>query len=313
MDLYQKINGSIISGIYGDALGAPVELWSAEFILKRIGKITKLIKTHKNDFIGQYTDDTEMIRAIIKSINKMDSYVLTDMIDSFKKNYTPNRGYGESTENLLKNNIIPENNKQTNGGIMRLIPVILFSLNDSDYFFEKKIIEHLSLTGHTHEKSIKYSLMFGKFIKFLINNNDITVINIINYFKQNYSNDLTLMKIIDNYIDNNYEMEIIKSFDTYSIDVDITFFKVINSLLYNFDNPLKNITRVIEYGGDTDTSASLLGNIIGIIYGYEWIDKDELNKIENIDEIMYELEQFNNLIKITNEIIKQNNMIEDLR
>jgi len=312
MDLYQKIFGSIISGIYGDALGAPVELWSPEFILKRVGKITKLIKTHKNDFIGQYTDDSEMIRAIIKSIIKMNGYVVTDIIDSFKENYTPNRGYGYSTENLLKNNIIPENNKQTNGGIMRLIPVILFSLNDSDYMFEKKIIEHLSLTGHTHEKSIRYSIMFGKFIKFLINNN-ITINSIINYFKDHYSNDLILMKIITNYISNNDEMEIIKSFDIYSIDVDITIFKAINSLLYNFSNPSQAITRVIEYGGDTDTTASLLGNIIGIIYGYEWIDKEELYKIENINEIMHELENFNNLIKITNKIIKQNMMIEDLR
>ena len=62
-----------------------------------------------------------------------------------------------------------------------------------------------------------------------------------------------------------------------------------------------------------DTTASLLGNIIGIIYGYEWIDKEELYKIENINEIMHELENFNNLINITNKIIKQNMMIEDLR
>jgi len=283
MDLHQKINGSIICGIYGDALGAPVELWSAEFILKRVGKITKLIKTHKNDFIGQYTDDTEMIRAIIKSIINMNSYVVTDILNSFKKNYTPNRGYGMSTENLLKNNIVPENDKMSNGGIMRLIPVILISLNDSNYVFENKIIENLSLTGHTHEKSIKYSLMFSNFIKFLINNDNILVNNVINYFKDNYSNDLVLMNIINNYINNNDEMEIIKSFDTYSIDVDITFFKVINSLLYNFNDPLKTLTRIVEYGGDTDTAASLLGNIIGIIHGYEWIDKDELNKIENIN------------------------------
>ena len=54
--------------------------------MKRVGKITKLIKTHKNDFIGQYTDDSEMIRAIIKSIIKMNGYVVTDIIDSFKEN-----------------------------------------------------------------------------------------------------------------------------------------------------------------------------------------------------------------------------------
>ena len=85
-----------------------------------------------------------------------------------------------SLNDLLKNNIIPENNKQTNGGIMRLIPVILFSLNDSDYMFEKKIIE----INKKYSDFQKIALNYGsKYLNLM--NKKVVAQNIINIYQEN--------------------------------------------------------------------------------------------------------------------------------
>ena len=106
-ELTNKILGIIFGGAYGDAFGAPVELWSPDFIKKTLGNniIKELIKTHKNDFIGQYTDDTEMILATIKSINSKCGINYENILKTFRDDYNSNRGYGLSTSQLLNNEI----------------------------------------------------------------------------------------------------------------------------------------------------------------------------------------------------------------
>jgi hypothetical protein len=46
-------------------------------------------------------------------------------------------------------------------------------------------------------------------------------------------------------------------------------------------NPVDCIVKCIGFGGDTDTTASILGGILGTMYGSKWIPELWLNDLEN--------------------------------
>ena len=311
-----KLKGVLFSGIFGDAMGVPVELWTSEFIEKKCGTmyLENFIKTHKNDFIGQYSDDSEMTIATIDSINEVFHIISDNLLKHFKLNFTNNRGYSPRIETLLKSDIKIQDNKKynSNGGLMRIAPVILWTLNEDILYKKKYIYDALSVTNHIHPESIVSCNLLSCIIYEMLKNPSLN--NLINTLKdkKNFDNDDIFFSeidvIINNYISGGDEKTIIQNYEIYSTNAKITLLKAINSVIFNFNNPHTIISHVISYGGDTDTTALVAGNIVGCIYGYQWIN--ELHKIENINSIEQKIDKFvSNIIKKNKELNKIINSI----
>ena len=288
-ELTNKILGIIFGGAYGDAFGAPVELWSPDFIKKTLGNniIKELIKTHKNDFIGQYTDDTEMILATIKSINSKCGINYENILKTFRDDYNSNRGYGLSTSQLLNNEINEKSSlSESNGGLMRISPIAIWNINSNDIELKNNITDILKLTFHHSKKSIDCCFLFSKIMIYCIKS---TIININDFkekllgFVKNLSIENDIMKII-NKSEFDSELDKISDLEIYSTDSSETLMKVFNAMIYHFYKPKDAISYVVSYGGDTDTSAGLVGALMGAIYGYDYI-KNDVNLIENYSKI----------------------------
>ena len=48
-----------------------------------------------------------------------------------------------------------------------------------------------------------------------------------------------------------------------------------------FKDPVDCLIRTITYGGDADTTAAILGALLGSLYGYSWICSGWFSKLEN--------------------------------
>ena len=301
--MIDKIRNTILYHIYGDVFGVPFELWTNEFIQHMINKlnldfvdkngtklITKLCKTHKNDFIGQYSDDSEMIIATIDCINN--TLNCENLLKYFKQHYTENRGYGYITESILLNDDNPQVKSDNNGGLMRMTPIALWNLHTSDFELKHDIIYNLELTYHNTQKNIDVCYLFCKIIISNILHN-LSLNEFINFLQLQINNLVSIKneinEIIDNFINHGDEYNIINRYDNYSLDVVETFCKTLNIFLYHYDEHEYMFSYGVLYGGDTDTITGIVGALVGSKFD---IEINEIIKIENIDFINTLIDKF---------------------
>lgn len=89
---YERLAGAALGTMCGDALGMPVEGWSAEAIKQKYGRLDSLQPGRLPT--GSYTDDSQMMIAILETLahrGRMDGpYLAKRFVDGFE----PWRGYG---------------------------------------------------------------------------------------------------------------------------------------------------------------------------------------------------------------------------
>ncbi|MFH1440071.1 MAG: ADP-ribosylglycohydrolase family protein [Candidatus Woesearchaeota archaeon] len=162
--LKDRITGCIIGGAIGDALGMPVEGISHQDRFN-FGRITKYespkqgtLASRKGLKAGYYTDDTQMLIQIMKSIIKMHTVDFVDIAEHFRVLYESRklRLAGRTTQLALKNlykNIDWKKSGVSDGAgnnpATRVAPIALFSrfrnLRElSDCIFYHPIITHKS-------------------------------------------------------------------------------------------------------------------------------------------------------------------------
>jgi poly(ADP-ribose) glycohydrolase ARH3 len=148
----------------GDALGMPVENWSAERIRRTFGVPDRmrpaspwlqayavlygLLKDPRRGLgesrlqRGSYTDDTQMMIALAESLAERGGFDGTDMAARFVADYDPRRGYGPGTVRALRllrggvpwqeagRRLFGGNGSFGNGAAMRAAPIGVFHRND---------------------------------------------------------------------------------------------------------------------------------------------------------------------------------------
>ena len=89
---YERLAGAALGAMCGDALGMPVEGWSAEAIKQQYGRLDSMQAGRLP--AGSYTDDSQMMIAILETLahrGRMDGpYLAKRFVDGFE----PWRGYG---------------------------------------------------------------------------------------------------------------------------------------------------------------------------------------------------------------------------
>ena len=314
-----RIKGSIIGFIVGDALGVPVEFIDRETLRKNKINDMEEFGTHYQPK-GTWSDDSSMMLATIDGIINS-SLPIIDYVYIMKNflkwkregKFTPFDNVfdiGNATSYALsryQNNINSGNEENIicgtgdissngNGSLMRILPISLllyfssYNYTSNEYF---DIIKNISGMTHSHNYSIIGCYIYSIYVSELLKENDKFVayknlqdicsnikIDGIEVYDRIIKNDISKLKEND-----------IKS-SGYVVDT-------LEAVMWSFltTNTYKDaVLKSVNLGDDTDTVGAITGGLAGMYYGYKAIPDNWVNVLQKKDYIVQITNDFVNKI-----------------
>lgn len=313
---FSFVKSSLYGFIVGDAMGVPIEFNDRESLMKNPVKSMLGYGTY-NVPEGTWSDDTSMTLATMDSIIKCNKNIdVNDLADRFcnwfnNAEYTATgdmfdienqtKGalteYQEKRDNVLKSGSkysygVVDVSKNGNGSLMRMLPVALYcyyeNLNDEQIL---NVVKDLSSITHPHERSLMGCYIYVRYVMYLLDGKDkieaYNMVKSLDYSMFSEKTNEVYARILKQDI-SKLNINDIKSTGNVVCTLEAVFWVTLNSNSYN-----ESIITAINLGEDTDTIGAITGSITGLIYGYdninsEWIDK--LRNKEYLDNIIVEFE-----------------------
>ncbi|QXP61076.1 ADP-ribosylglycohydrolase family protein [Olleya sp. HaHaR_3_96] len=311
----EAITNMFLGLALADALGVPVEFKSRGYLYKYPVNSMLEFGTH-NQPAGTWSDDSSLTFCLAESLIK--GFNLSDIAASFIKwrhaqLWTPRgsvfdigmqtrksidilQGLIEDEDfeglQMLKYNTDEYSNG--NGSLMRILP-LLFFIKGKSIKQQFDIVWEVSALTHGHIRSAISCLIYLKFAEYLIEDNTIRHAYVL------MQNDIKLF----------FTEEAISDYETIHfkrlIEHDISLLVptkiksdgyVINTLEASFwcllttDSYQESVFRAINLGGDTDTTAAVVGGIAGLVYGLESVPKQWIDSLARKDDIVDLSNQF---------------------
>lgn len=314
-----KIQGSLLGVAIGDALGAPVEVWSAEKIKALYGKITKYHqpRDHKylddNRPLGKTTDDWQLTAATIKALIAANGFTLPSQarqhVIAMKES---TEGWGKTTrENVARleaatDYVAPyQADRGTGNGVcMKIAPLAIW-----DYFRslpENALEDYARLTHNTRlavssgcvfVKAIQYCLSKkpgefnrGEFIDTLIK--EAKRVEAIESIPESSSPEHQFSWALEHLvgIERQSDEQIIRLFGGGCYVFESLPF----SLAFFLKNPesIDAMYDVISAGGDTDSNGSMVAALLGAYHGDKIFPKELISGLHGADEIQDLISEF---------------------
>lgn len=307
---YERFIGTLVCGCIGDILGSVNEGKSFHQIRKD-GVVTIWLPN------TGYTDDTEMTIVLAKYLvqNKTPlneeqatvfdlQYLINQktMIEEIHEMYqetikTSIRGYSQKTRNILTNWSVftPVGSSSTNGAVMRISPLALIHYSTDNDLCD--YIKYAVYCTHGNSKdAIDTAFVHVKLLQSIILETKTTAEELYNYAlslasrrKNKYLHSLLLSISPDNknkFVSNKWDInKTIFGFDLIQIEAVDCLICALTCFFYNFKKPYNALVMAANCGGDTDTIAKLVGDLVGAMYGISWIP-DEWQNFEGKDELV---------------------------
>ena len=293
-----KVKDGICGFVVGDALGVPVEFKSRKELEEDPVVDMREYGTY-NQPKGTWSDDSSMTIATMTSIVNKKGIDYTDIMDefcrwAFEGKHTP---YGERFDignttirglNRYQNGEEPLNCGGTsthdngNGSLMRILP--LAYIPEIDY----KTVENISALTHGHDRSKIACVLYVEIAKSILNDNltiDEHINNACEKIKTYYEGNEELGEF-DRIFNDDFSGGIMSG--GYVIDT----IETVIYCLKTTDNYKDAVLKVVNLGGDTDTTACICGGLAGIYYGFNAIPIDWLDVIPKLDDILSLCEKF---------------------
>jgi len=283
--------GILLSGCIGDILGSTNE-----------GKTFKIIRDEGivRDFKNnKYTDDTELTIVLAQYLLKYYSgisHLVSDKVHTMYRDTVSksSRGYSERTKTILSNyhSFMPGGSADTNGCVMRIAPIafVHFKSKLADIELKKLIKSVIFCTHGENVDSVDVSFLHVKILTTILNNancsNALELYNYIIFIAKKMDNTtlFPLLLLINPYnkmvlFGNKYGIPTLKDNitktifgkDLFQIKAIHCYICVLICFLYNFDYPIDALIMATNIGGDTDTIAKIVGDLVGAKYGTSWI------------------------------------------
>ena len=289
-----KYVGILLGGCIGDILGAQNENMTFDAIRSSASSIKTTFA--KN---GGYTDDTELTLILCRHLVSNNLDIDTDALhqdysDTVKYSQ---RGYSTRTRSVFNcyNKFTLPGTAPTNGSIMRISPLsFVHHLSDSD--LRRKIRSAVYCTHGDNKDAVDVCLVYVKLLKLLMYNGSVSIdlvfkllleeisklkngkfYAIVKLVSLTYSSLTTVENITQHLF--GYNMFQINAIDCFACSMFC--------FAQSYSNPLNALVNAANMGGDTDTIAKLVGELIGAKFGSSWIPakfatheaKDELSKL----------------------------------
>lgn len=315
----KQIYSALFGVAVGDALGVPVEFSDRDH----------LRKNPVSDFLGYmcwnqppgtWSDDSSLTFCLAESL--CNGYDLNDIAQNFVKWYS--NGYwgahhkvfdiGGSTKYSIRRLINGESpyysgnmmeSDNGNGSLMRILPILFYLAKEADLNQIYKTIKEVSSITHAHFRSVFACFIYIIYALELIKGYDknLAYTNmqniVLGYIKdKDFNNDE--IKLFDRVLKNNIgkykEIEILSSgYVLHSLEA--SFWCLMNENSYQ-----KTVLKAVNLGGDTDTTAAIVGGLAGLLYGFESIPQKWINQLARKDDILDLCEKLE--IKYNNETIR---------
>lgn len=286
-----KVRGAIVGVAIGDALGMPVEGLLPETIEKCYGGIksyrtpSRKCRSHHTLKRGQYTDDTQLTLAIGESIvaNRGINYndIASKHVQSFQGE---RRGWGKATTNGCQRILIGidwwnsgETGAAGNGPPMKIAPIgVLYGLNIINKFDLITSCINISRMTHGDPKAATAAICQAYLVGVAIQSD-------LDIFTWELGDIPAFAEEIENVIceENSFSISVGNAIDMVNCDgeeirKEIGAKSFVNEsvaftygMLYKYvDNLQECMEKIINQGGDADTTGALAGSILGAVYGY---------------------------------------------
>lgn len=257
LEHYARAFGAYLGLAVGDALGAPLEFMSAQAICQRYGVVnTMLGGGWLNVEPGEVTDDTEMTVVMARAILEERGFDLQSIANAWAAwlkhgpkdiGATCKRGILRyMREGSLSKAL--DDRDAGNGACMRNLPVALLTLEDKDAFFQHTIAQcHFT---HHHPLSAMGTLAFYRMVQRLILGEG--------------------KKAAQAEVNQLIQKEPLFSFDPYPGKSSGYIVDTLQTVFHGYfttNNFADCLIKVVNLGGDADTTGALAGILAGATYG----------------------------------------------
>jgi ADP-ribosylglycohydrolase len=275
----------------GDALGVPFEtkLVNYQPLIDWDG-ITYLGSEHHKLLPGQYSDDTQMSLMVSESLIESSGFNPDDLAKRYVNWITSGaaRGYGKTTlqavNNLLAGKHWSESGvvgSQGNGTAMRAAPFGVFFRND--LYSLVNILKIDSAITHLSEEAEAGAIAIGMAAALAVNHDLEGILPRITEKLPDSKIKRTLSSL-DSMLESNITPpQVLRVLGT-KANVAETVPSAIYCFL-KFDNYHEAVVAAIKAGGDTDTTAAIVGALFGAKSGMKAINK-ELYSVEDFDKLV---------------------------
>jgi ADP-ribosyl-[dinitrogen reductase] hydrolase len=269
--LMQRALGAYHGLAVGDALGATVEFMTA-------GEITAVHRTHRNIIgggwlqlkAGQVTDDTEMSLALGSALMRgglEDVKVIADAYVRWMQSCPVD--IGNTCRRGIRRYMLqgttaatPAPDSAGNGAAMRNLPTVLATLDD-EISFERVSLEQAHIT-HNHPLSDAATLTLGRMTRRLLHGEGLSaaraeailLIEVLTEFRFDPWPGMTSGYIVDT-------------------------LQTVMDAFFSTSSFEECLVKVVNRGGDADTTGALAGQLAGALYGIDAIPERWLKKIDS--------------------------------
>lgn len=311
-----KIVDSVIGLAIGDAMGVPLEFSIREKLIEHPTTTMLGYKAHDVP-AGSWSNDTTMTICEIASFNKNNKFNYDDIMKNYinwimNGEFTPTgklfdigrtclnaiRKYEEGNATAIECGGTSINSNG-NGSLMRILPVALYSfyknLNESDII---KLTNEMSSLTHGHDISKLGCYIYVRYVMFLLNGltKEESYLKIKDLDYSSYSKEslATYERILSSNI-KEYKLKDINSSGYVVATLEASLWVLLNTNSFS-----QAIIGAINLGEDTDTIGAIVGSMAGIIYGYDSIPENWINKLIKKDYLIELANTFDTLINQNN-------------
>lgn len=276
-----KARGMLTGLAVGDALGAPIEFLPASAIAVIGDEISHF---HENTRLpkGVWTDDTEMALCLADSLLASGGYDSYDIMMKFvawcENGYRtydgkPAADVGMQTsaaiESFKNYPVIYERGTTEsagNGAIMRLAPIIIANLKNSDIDYVGRMAVLSARETHNSETAEIVTKNFAEVL----------------YKICHGASKKELASFVDSKMEVEKDGNRLYDLGGYIVDT----FAIALWGLINFDNFRDGMLAVLKLGGDTDTNGACYGQLAGAYYGYSAIPDEWCEGVYQASELI---------------------------
>ncbi|CAF1263644.1 unnamed protein product [Rotaria sp. Silwood1] len=332
IDLNDRCIGCLLCHMIGDQLGAGVEGYSAAKIKSEYGTLCDDVAAphmgveELGPRIHMYTDDTNSMLALAHSLVTNRGLKPKHAAQSYAQFWSTGvkRGYPESAQASMQcvldgqidyrecGRINFPDGSFANGGAVRIAPIALSFRNASDSQLYEAVRMAI-ISSHVHPESIDGAFVLAKAIILALRCNSVESFDPLKYFRvlKTIARTRTMKNQIKLLIGLHTAQSKKTSANIQKTDIDVvqalgnTFqLKAIEAVpcalwivCTGYREPEECLVRGVNMGGDTDTVAAIIGDIIGALHGWKWIPA---RWIFNLNK------RFNNFLNDSNFLIKIN-------
>ncbi len=299
----QYIKNLLFGVAVGDAIGVPIEFMSREQI--RSKPLTDMIGYGTYNLpAGTWSDDSSLTFCLAEALATESEFDLQTVANNFiawyKNNFWTPHGdvfdIGIATREAI-NRLIKGHKPELaggmdvhsngNGSLMRILP-LLIHIKDMPIEERFHITKNVSSITHGHIRSVIACFYYLEFAKLLLDSgNKFTAYNQLKNVLPTYLRSASINKNEINHFNRLlvYDIHELEEDEINSSGYVVHTLEASIWCLLKTNSYRDAVLTAANLGEDTDTTAAVTGGLAGLLYGYENIPKDWVEKLARKNDI----------------------------